>query len=170
MTYDNESLEGTNHQVVEEGQHYTLAGFWMRFWAYIVDLLIVASINGIVLSPILTFTNLNELNWGTILSFGGIMTAIVSFGYFTIMTKLYRQTVGKMIFGVKVLSQKEELTWLDVIFREVIGRYIHQSLFFMNLLYLIVAFHPLKKGLHDYFADTVVILEPRKKKTIKTEY
>ncbi|UCZ52286.1 RDD family protein [Bacillus shivajii] len=172
MAYENETSTQVNEEtkVFEEpsSEEHVLAGFWMRLWAYLIDLLVVTSLNGIVLTPALAFTDLSEWGWG-IYTLGGLLTAVISFGYFTVMTKVYRQTIGKMIIGVKVLSEKKELTWRDVIIREVFGRYIHQSIFITNILYLIVAFHPLKKGLHDYFADTFVVLEPRKKHAVKTE-
>ncbi|MBU9714656.1 RDD family protein [Evansella tamaricis] len=139
------------------------AGFWMRLWAYLIDLVVISSISGIILTPFFRLTDLSTLNIG-IYSIGGILGASISFGYFIILTKKWGQTLGKRILGIKVLPQKEEfLTWKSTVMRELVGRYIHQSLFLTNIIYLIVAFHPEKKGLHDYFADTLVVLEPRKK-------
>lgn len=139
------------------------AGFWMRFWAYIIDLIIVSSLNGIIVAPLIFFTNINELTIG-IYTIAGFISAVISFGYFIILTKLWRQTLGKRIMGIKVVSVRQEgLSWRDVLMRELVGRYIHQSLVITNILYLIVAFHPDKKGLHDMIADTYVVLERRTK-------
>lgn len=73
------------------------------------------------------------------------------------MTKYFNQTLGKMIFGIKVTSLKEEnLNWGTILFRELIGRYISKTIW---ISYIIVALTPKKQGLHDIFADTQVIHE-----------
>ncbi|MCE7793341.1 RDD family protein [Salipaludibacillus sp. CUR1] len=152
--------------VTEEEITVQYAGFWMRFWAYIVDLIVVSSINGLVLFPLFLVMNVNELTWG-IFTLAGVISVIIAYAYFILMTKKYRQTLGKQLLGIKVFSyEAKELTWLDVIFREVVGRFIHQSLTFTNLLYLIVAFSQEKRGLHDRIGNTFVALEPRKTRTI----
>jgi uncharacterized RDD family membrane protein YckC len=74
------------------------------------------------------------------------------------MTKYFGQTLGKMVFGLKVVSLKDStLTWPVVLFREVVGRYISKTVFLLG--YLLVAFLPKKQGAHDYYADTTVIHE-----------
>ncbi|WP_096436127.1 RDD family protein [Alteribacter populi] len=159
--FEQQVYEQENEEVAEV--HY--GGFWMRFWAYLVDLLVVSSINGVVVGIFLTMIGLDNLTFG-IYSLAGLMTALVSYSYFVIMTKLIRQTLGKRIFGLLVISESEDtLTWGDVVFREVVGRFIHRSLLITNLLYFIVPFDSRKRGLHDKFADTAVVLEPRTPRT-----
>lgn len=64
------------------------------------------------------------------------------------------------MFGLKVISQKDEkLTWDTVIFRELVGRFIHHALFINPILYLFVAFSARKEGIHDRVADTFVVHE-----------
>ena len=73
------------------------------------------------------------------------------------MTKYFQQTVGKMVLGIKVVSQQgDKLTWGALIFREVIGRFISKMLV---LPYLLVVFMPRKEALHDIFAETYVVHE-----------
>ncbi|MCU9614214.1 RDD family protein [Caldibacillus lycopersici] len=138
------------------------AGFWMRIWAYIIDLMIIAGLSAIIVKPIATI-----LNWPTsagIFSLYNIANAMVFYSYFVFMTKGFQQTLGKMIFGLKVIPLKEEkLSWATVIFREWIGRYLSVSIF---ILYILVAFLPKKQGLHDIFADTTVIHEQYIKKAV----
>ncbi|WP_245805923.1 RDD family protein [Bacillus alkalicellulosilyticus] len=137
------------------------AGFWMRFWAFLLDGVVIFSVNGIVIYPILRFTGLIDERFLTF-AVGGTLTTIVSFLYFVLMTKYFQQTLGKMVFGLKVITvDRGPLSWQTVIFREVIGRYIHQALFFLSALYVVVAFSRKKQGIHDKVADTYVILEPR---------
>ena len=135
---------------------YRPAGFWMRFWAYVTDLIIVFSINGIILTILNNFFNTDQL-FISVWAFNGMISSIIFYVYFLVMTKYYGQTLGKMIFAIKVISvDNNELTWGTVLFMEWIGRYISASIL---ILYLFVAFLPKKQGIHDYFADTVVIHE-----------
>ncbi|EOR23802.1 RDD family protein [Cytobacillus oceanisediminis] len=133
---------------------YVYAGFWMRFWAYLADLIIVSSVNRILIYPILRILDV-PLHESGIFSTVNICTAITFYLYFVLMTKFLKQTLGKMIFGLKVVPiNKEKLTWDTVLFREWIGRFISGSFF---ILYALVAFLPKKQGIHDLFADTAVI-------------
>ncbi len=142
-----------------EEKVYRFAGFWMRFWAYLLDLLVVASINGIIVSPLVTFTGLRGMNIA-FFTIEAVLIAVVTFLYFLLLTKKWGQTIGKRIFGLKVIAKKNEsLTWSSVIFREVIGRYILQGFTLTYTLYLIVAFQKEKQGLHDMVGETYVIHE-----------
>ncbi|PSL43629.1 putative RDD family membrane protein YckC [Salsuginibacillus halophilus] len=137
----------------------TYAGFWMRFWAYLLDLVVVAGVNGLLISPFFIFTDASVSLFG-IFGLQAVLTSLVLYVYFVLMTKLRGQTLGKMVFGLRVARvDKTPLTWSSVLFREVIGRFIHRFLFITNLLYIAVAFTPQKQGVHDIFADTCVLLE-----------
>jgi uncharacterized RDD family membrane protein YckC len=130
------------------------AGFWMRFWAYLLDLIVVGSIERIVINPLfrLLDISLSEFNMFAPIS---IATAVVFYLYFVLMTKFFGQTLGKMVFGIKVVDlKKQELTWGTILFREWIGRFISATII---VGYVIVAFLPKKQGLHDIFSDTTVI-------------
>ncbi|RDW18651.1 RDD family protein [Oceanobacillus arenosus] len=133
------------------------AGFWMRFWAYLADLVIVFSINGILLSP---FKFINEgkpiaISYWTLT---GIIGVLVLYFYFLLMTKYYGQTLGKMIFGLKVVRKDlQPLQWSDIIFREVVCRFFYRVFFIAQLLYIVVAFDNKKQGIHDMISDTTVI-------------
>lgn len=136
------------------------AGFWMRFWAYLVDLIIIASIGRLLVNPIFRLFDISLSSSSySIAKFAPItiISAIIYYGYFVIMTRVFKQTLGKMIFGLKVVPVKEEeLTWGAILFREWIGRFISTTTW---VGYVIVAFLPKKQGLHDLFSDTTVIHE-----------
>ncbi|WP_400242792.1 RDD family protein [Niallia sp. JL1B1071] len=135
---------------------YVYAGFWMRFWAYLADIIIVSSVNRILIYPILRILDV-PLHESSIFSTVNICTAITFYLYFVLMTLFLKQTLGKMIFGLKVVPiNKERLTWDTILFREWIGRFISGSFI---ILYALVAFLPKKQGIHDLFADTAVIHE-----------
>ncbi|MCM3054201.1 RDD family protein [Caldibacillus thermoamylovorans] len=146
----------------ESADLYAYAGFWMRFCAYLVDLIVIAGLRQLIVSPILGF--LDQESADGIFSLPNILSAVVFYLYFVLLTKYFGQTLGKMIFGIKVIPLKEKrLSWQTVLFREWIGRYISASIF---ILYALVAFLPKKQGLHDYFADTTVIHENYVRKNI----
>lgn len=133
------------------------AGFWMRFWAFLADLIVVFSIRGILLTP-LKFINEGVPIAISVWTLNGILGALVFYLYFLLMTKQFGQTIGKMIFGLKVVRvDLQSLQWGDLFFREVIGRFIYKSYLVLNLLYLVVAFTQKKQGIHDLFGNTTVI-------------
>jgi uncharacterized RDD family membrane protein YckC len=145
--------EGSHSDSIEEGS-YVYAGFWMRFWAYLADIVIVSSVNRILIYPILRILDV-PLHESSFFSTVNICTAITFYLYFVLMTLFLKQTLGKMIFGLKVIPiNKERLTWDTILFREWIGRFISGSFI---ILYALVAFLPKKQGIHDLFADTTVI-------------
>ena len=132
------------------------AGFWMRFWAYLLDLLVIGSINGIVVYPIFRALNLS-LNDANMFAPVSIVTAIIFYAYFVLMTRFFGQTLGKMVFGLRVISLNDQsLSWGAIMFREWIGRFISGTII---ILYVVVGFLPKKQGIHDLFADTTVIHE-----------
>lgn len=150
-------LQGNEEFIKTPTDQRRYAGFWMRFWAYITDLIVVFSINGIIFTP-LKFINDGAPIDISVWTLKGILSVIVFYAYFLLMTKYFQQTVGKMLFGLKVVRLGDEpLTWVDLLFREVVGRVIYKVFLALNLLYIVVAFTPKKQGIHDLFADTTVI-------------
>ncbi|MEI4769273.1 RDD family protein [Psychrobacillus sp. FJAT-51614] len=163
--------EATTQQVTAQHSdqfEHKAAGFWIRFWAYIVDLLVLSSIGMLLIKPIFRLFSL-EINDPTWYAPFTLITAIVFYAYFVLMTKFLNQTVGKMIFGIKVISKDgEKLKWSTVLFREWVGRII--SVIPLNIPYLAVAFTPRKQAIHDFIADTLVVHEAVYDKTQKVEY
>ena len=141
---------------LRNAQEVKYAGFWMRFWAYLLDLLVIGSINGIVVYPIFRSLNLS-LNDANMFAPVSIVTAIIFYAYFVLMTRFFGQTLGKMVFGLRVISLNDQsLSWGAIMFREWIGRFISGTII---ILYVVVGFLPKKQGIHDLFADTTVIHE-----------
>ena len=149
--------------------HPKFAGFWTRFWAYTIDLIVLFAISGIFIKPIFRAVGL-EISNPIFLFFSPykITILVILLLYFTLMTKYFQQTVGKMVMGIKVVSQQgKTLTWGNLIFREVIGRFISKLLV---LPYLLVVFMPKKEALHDIFADTYVVHEEAYEKDVQSRY
>lgn len=134
-----------------------VAGFWIRFAAYIIDAILISSISGLVLSPLMLVNDgfpIEVSAW----TVNGIIATLIYYIYFLVMTKLFQQTLGKMIIGIKVVSiDNRALTWQDVFFRETIGRIIYNAFWILKLLYLTVAFTKNKQGIHDMIGNTKVV-------------
>ncbi|SFF55535.1 Uncharacterized membrane protein YckC, RDD family [Halobacillus alkaliphilus] len=141
----------------EDIQRLLYAGFWTRFFAYIIDLLVLWSVNTVVTKPLIGLLNLEEAElWIEMFSASNLLTSLLFFLYFILMTKFFRATLGKMIFGLSVESLTDKpLTNGQIFFRECIGRYISMAIF--GIPYLVVAFTKRHQGIHDLFADTSVI-------------
>jgi uncharacterized RDD family membrane protein YckC len=153
MDVENEFVQ--DHIKMNESE-VNYAGFWMRFWAYLLDLLVIGSLNGIVVYPIFRALGLS-LNDANMFAPVSVVTAIIFYVYFVLMTRFFGQTLGKMVFGLRVISlQDQSLSWGAIIFREWIGRFISGTII---ILYVVVGFLPKKQGIHDLFADTTVIHE-----------
>ncbi|MBC8711960.1 RDD family protein [Staphylococcus pseudintermedius] len=153
--------EGLATKMIEKHRYeldaFFYAGFGRRFLSYIIDLAILWGVTQIVLNPIYGLTGIDSWKlWIDKFSLGHMLDVLIYFGYFVLMTKYFQQTVGKMIVGIKVYHRKlTRLNWSDVLMREWIGRII--SNVFFGLPYLAVLFTPKHIGVHDYFADTVVV-------------
>ncbi|OLS41768.1 RDD family protein [Bacillus sp. MRMR6] len=130
------------------------AGFWMRFWAYLLDIVIVGSLVRLLVKPLFRLLEipLADSNMFAPIS---IASAVIFYLYFVLMTKYFNQTLGKMVFGLKVVDLNTgTLSWNTILFREWIGRFISATII---VGYIIVAFMPKKQGLHDLFTETTVV-------------
>ena len=146
-----------------------LAGFSVRALAYIIDCLIILVIQGI-LSLILLIINIFGI--GSFLyepvlfkySAWSIILYIVSAVYFTFTTYSSGATLGKSLLKLKVVSTEDKpLNFIDILYRETIGRYL-SSIFFVG--YLMIAGSKDNAALHDKLCKTRVIYTKDAFKTI----
>ncbi|WP_100011316.1 RDD family protein [Lentibacillus sediminis] len=151
------SEEVVEYQTAVQPGTQVYAGFWMRFWAYLTDLIIVGAVNGIILSPLVFIGDGEDVTLG-FWTLSGILAGIVFYLYFLLMTRFFHQTLGKMIFGLKVIRRDGgPLSWSDLLFREVVGRFVHRVIPIFAAAYIVVAFTPEKQGLHDMIGKTRVV-------------
>lgn len=132
------------------------AGFWFRLFAFIIDLILIWSINRLVVQTIFLLLRLPLID--NDFSAYSLSKLVVYLLYFVLLTKATNgQTVGKIIFGLRLISFKEEqLSWGTVLIRECFGRYILKTFPF---IYLMVLFTQEKQHLADFFSDTAVVSE-----------
>lgn len=124
-------------------------GFWRRFFAYLIDLVVVSSLQRIFLFPIKSL--FGEPSVLIIL-----VEVIVLLAYFILMNYFTQgQTLGKIICKIRVVQlDGYPLDLGDIVIREGAMRYI---LYTFPVIYVMAAFTDKKQHLGDFFADTVVI-------------
>lgn len=136
--------------------NYFYAGFWIRFFAYLVDNLCITALTTIIIGGPFNLLGLERTS--QLFSVYGILSLVVYLAYFVLLTKLNNgQTLGKMIFGIQVICFSEEkLSWSTVLVREGACRFILTNTLF-SLGYLVAIFTPNKQHLGDLFTETSVV-------------
>ena len=156
------------------------AGFWVRFSAYMIDCILVffalliirvirlgvmSAVKGTVLGGnILFHYNLKD-----------IVLYVLQVLYFILCTYYTGTTLGKKAMNLRVVcaDREEELTLLNVIYRETIGRFLSGAI--VGAGYIMAGIDGEKRGLHDILCDTRVIYAKKIKvieagRTIRTAY
>lgn len=143
----------------QEDRQY--AGFFVRLAAYFVDYLVAAVLLMTIVVP-MGVVNLvmgdNLLTRPVLFQYSiyAIVVYLIRVLYFTICTYGGGQTIGKKIFNICVVpAEDEELTFLNVLYRESIGRFL--SGLVLNVGYLMIGPGREKCALHDMLCDTRVI-------------
>lgn len=144
------------------------AGFWIRLSATLVDgLILIPLLFGIdwilfnYMKPVdmsyleYMFTPVSvQAPWGTYETVSLVLFVLTNLLYYALMTSMKQGTVGKMVFGLKVVGENSE----KVSFGRAVGRYFSYSLsgiFYIG--YIMVAFSKTKQGLHDKVCKTYVV-------------
>lgn len=133
----------------------------MRLAAYLIDLLLIGAILTLTVRlPLLLVQMLNPASWflsPILFRFSpyDIFLYLAGSAYFIVMTYLTGATVGKRLMNLRVVACNDsKLTFVNVLYRETIGRYL-SSLLFVG--YLMIGVSETKQGLHDRLCDTQVI-------------
>jgi uncharacterized RDD family membrane protein YckC len=130
-------------QIREGPRQMEYAGFWMRFLAVIIDGIVLGVVQGILSLMIDDQSSLIGINF------------LISFAYTVGFTAAEGATPGKMAVGCKIVAEDGS----DLSIGRAIGRFFANILnaFTLGFGYLLIAFTPEKRGIHDYVAGTVVV-------------
>lgn len=128
------------------------AGFWRRFAAYVVDMILLGTVEGTVFFGILSMqrADLDALRNATLAG------ALLGWAYFALMeSSPLRATVGKLAIGIWVGDVHGD----PITFTRASARYWLKTLSAWSLAigYVIAAFTPRKQALHDLLAGTLVL-------------
>ena len=133
------------------------AGFFVRFIAYAIDSMIAALIVGIVKLPFsiaaggVSFLKANFIFNYSLLD---VFTYIGIAAYFVLLTYFAHSTPGKLLFRLQVVTKDGEWTFINVLYRETVGRFLSSLL---CIGYLAVLVTKQKQGFHDMLCDTYVV-------------
>lgn len=154
----------------------TNAGFWLRFVAYIIDYIIVYTVQSFVLLPIFA-----ALGFGFASSPGmfdesmspeeavGLIAAVASVASVTIFitfaiqilyysfmeSSKYQATVGKIALGLKVTDLEGNKLDFGKAFLRNLGKIISSMI--LGIGYIMAGFTEKKQALHDMIASTLVV-------------
>lgn len=134
------------------------AGFGARMAAYAVDRLLLLLALGFVRVPALLIS-LFTGGVGQPVLFDhtalDIVCYLLSSLYFVLMTYCCGATLGKMLMGLRVESRNgERMTFLNVLYRETVGRFLSGILYVGYLLALVDS---RGRAFHDWLCDSRVV-------------
>lgn len=150
-------IDQETHSLEEpsDWEEYRIARISDRVKAYLIDMVMISGIGtilGAVTGGILLEIPLFAMHLMTI----GVVGAI----YFSVLTKIWGQTIGKMMVGIRVVQETATpLTWKTVFLREVVGRTVAQFLG-THFGYMWGVIHKKNQGWHDILIDTYVVEDP----------
>lgn len=147
--------------IMQETDRNLYAGFFVRLAAFLADMLLISVFLLMIRIPYWIFILLTDWNpLGTRVLFEltcwDILKYVIVASYFVTFAYTAGATLGKMIFHLRIVSSDgEKLSFLTVLYRETIGRYLSSAILLMG--YFLIAADTEKKGLHDTLCDTRVI-------------
>lgn len=140
----------------------TRAGFGPRAAAYIIDRVLLLIALAVVRAPfaIAAFFGAGWLASGNFLFSHSILDVVcwlLASAYFVLMTWFGGATLGKMVMRLRVTREDgEPLRFIDVLYRETVGRFLSGIL---CIGYLMVLGDKQKRGFHDWLCGTCVVYD-----------
>jgi uncharacterized RDD family membrane protein YckC len=135
------ALRASRPQAVAQG---TFAGFWRRFAALLLDMMILGAAQGVIASL------------PRALRFDGIPELLVTWFYFALLeSSEYQATVGKMALGLIVTDEHGG----RISFARATGRHFAKilSIILAGFGFVMAAFSSRKQALHDMLAGCLVL-------------
>ena len=146
------------------------AGFWIRYWAFVIDFIILSAVQGVLFVGLFGGTIVNIIGEAMrgdpdpislvsqalpVALLARLGSVVLTGAYYTFCWVNYGATPGKRAFGLKVVDQAgAQITW-----GQAIGRYAGTllSAAILGIGFFMAAFDEQKRSLHDRLAGTRVI-------------
>ena len=153
----------------------TRAGFGPRAAAFILDRALLLIALAIVRAPfaVASFFGAGRLSTDYFLFNHSVLDVVcwlLMSAYFVLMTWFGGATLGKLVMRLRVVREDgEPMRFIDVLYRETIGRFLSGIL---CIGYLMVLADRQKRGFHDWLCGTCVVYDgvavpPRRRKEEK---
>lgn len=152
--------EYTTKEIINIKPKLNYAGFLPRLIAFAIDNLLIAIVLSFVKIPLGIATLINGasiLTKPVLFEFSTLDIIFYLLGvlYFVVATYNTGTTFGKWLLKLKVVSSNNtKPSFLDLVYRETIGRYLSSIIF---IGYIIIPFDSEKRGLHDHLCNTRVV-------------
>ena len=125
------------------------AGRLHRFLAALVD--------GIILVvTIFVLGAIGIIDLGNPSATDQVLEAVISFGYYILLTAAFGATLGKMALGMRVVDENgQKAGFFKVLIRETIGKIVSGVIFLLG--YIWILFDGKRQGWHDKIGGTFVV-------------
>ena len=134
------------------------AGFFPRWIAYMIDCVIAFIVGGIIKIPfgLAAGAGLNFLKANFIFqySFIDVIGYLGMVSYFVLLTYFGHTTLGKALLRLEVITDDDEWTFVNILYRETVGRFLSGLL---CIGYLAIIATEKCQGFHDMLCDTYVV-------------
>ncbi len=135
------------------------AGFFVRLVAFLVDSMVAGFVAMIVKLPLNMISNITTdsiltKNFIFHHSAVDVVGYIIIVMYFILTTYYTHTTLGKYLLKLRVENANDEWTFMNIVYRETIGRFLSSLL---GIGYIVLAIDSEKRGFHDMLSDTRVV-------------
>ena len=129
------------------------AGFWIRLAAHLIDFILLNTVEVALEYAISLPLGLSAVIQQVV---GVILSLALCYFYYVEIPMRRGTTIGKKIFGIYVLDARTGLIFTK---KQAIARLFAYLLSYaiVGCGFLMAAFHPQKRGLHDLIAGTVSV-------------
>ena len=132
------------------------AGFWRRFAAWLIDLLILTIVQAGIIAVGPGFEEYFAV--GADWHWADLVSVLIAGAYYTVGVSVWATTVGKRLLGLRVLRPDGSKVGVG----RAVARYFAAwlSLLIFGVGFLMIALRSDKRGLHDLICSTVVTRQP----------
>jgi uncharacterized RDD family membrane protein YckC len=136
------------------------AGWWVRFFAYFVDSLIIgipaSIVGGIIAAVTGAFSSTNPNGGGLFIFYAILVLATIGY-YVYFWTQRDGQTIMNKALGIKVVKTDGSPITTGTAIIRYIGYIINSIIFGLPIGFIWAAFDSQKQGWHDKIAGTYVV-------------
>ena len=128
------------------------ASRWLRFFAWIIDGVVIAIVMFVLwLAGLVGADSVEDFG-----ASDGLVNAIVTLVYYVAMTAAFGATLGKMVLGMRVADADGNRPGVGaVLMREVVGKILSALVIWIGFFWILV--DDRRQGWHDKIGKTFVV-------------